>query len=123
MTIYNIVERDTRILVSQPRALQTVNKQELEKAEDFNQESLEHLRKVKDLEEIRKLFKWPKQKKLWIKLQSITYQDRLERIELSIIDCFVNFMKRWTNEEIFSILNPILILFTVGIALSNVITP
>ena len=58
MTIYNIVERDTRILVSQPRALQTVNKQELEKAEDFNQESLEHLRKVKDLEEIRKLFKF-----------------------------------------------------------------
>tara|TARA_B110001454_G_scaffold21472_1_gene20707 strand:+ start:554 stop:727 length:174 start_codon:yes stop_codon:yes gene_type:complete len=57
MTIYNIVERDTGFLVSQPRALQTVNKQELEKAEDFNQESLEHLRKVKDLEEIRKLFK------------------------------------------------------------------
>jgi len=42
MTIYNIVEKDTGILVSQPRALQTVQ-QELEK--------------IMDLEEIRKLFK------------------------------------------------------------------
>ena len=42
MTIYHIVEKDKRILVSPPRALQLVNKQEIEK--------------VKDLEEIRELF-------------------------------------------------------------------
>ena len=44
MTIYNIVEKDQRILVSPPIALQLVNKQEIEK--------------VKDLEEIRELFKF-----------------------------------------------------------------
>ena len=44
MTIYNIVEKDQRILVSPPIPLQLVNKQEIEK--------------VKDLEEIRELFKF-----------------------------------------------------------------
>ena len=44
MTIYNIVEKDQRILVSPPLALQLVDKQEI--------------KKVKDLEEIRELFKF-----------------------------------------------------------------
>jgi len=42
MTIYNIVEKDKRFLVSPPRALHLVRKQESEK--------------IKDLEEIRELF-------------------------------------------------------------------
>ena len=44
MILYNIVEKDKRFLVSPPIALQLVNKQEIEK--------------VKDLEEIRELFKF-----------------------------------------------------------------